>query len=340
MPTHCRQGANDAPDATYRTIFENTGTATCILEADTTIAMVNSEFERLSGYRRDEIEGKVAWPQLIVSEDRERMIRYHHLRRSGSAGAPRHYEFKVRVRSGEIRPCYITVALIPGTGQSVASITDITPLRQLENLVMQTADQERQRIGAALHDDLASHLVGVEALSCLLASRLKKKAHPQAAMAKEITSLVREAIVKIRILARGLLPVDLDAGGLLSALRKLAAHVEKIGSVKCEVHCAPNVSIGNNTAATHLFHIAQEAVTNAFRHSGADHIRIYLSQSDGALNLEIADSGKGFPREVEEGLGLDIMRHRASMIGGTLDIMHPPGGGTLVRCTIDPAYLS
>ncbi len=118
----------------YRTVFETTGTATVIIEDDMTISMANSEFQKLSGYSREEIEGKMKWTIFVVPEDLERMKAYHLERRLQGKAAPSSYEFRFVDRHGKVMDVYIKASLIGNTGRSVSSLTDITPLRQAERL--------------------------------------------------------------------------------------------------------------------------------------------------------------------------------------------------------------
>jgi len=117
----------------YRTIFENTGNATVILEEDTTISLVNAEFEKMFHYARDEVEGKKSWRELVLEEDLERLLGYQRLRRIDPKAVPGKYELKVVDRNGFIHNVYMTVAMIPGTKKAVASHMDITPFKELEN---------------------------------------------------------------------------------------------------------------------------------------------------------------------------------------------------------------
>lgn len=109
----------------YRTIFENTGTAIAIIDEDTSISMVNAEFEKLHGYSKEEIEGK-SWTEFIVEEDLEKMKECHFLRRVKPDAAPRNYEFRLKDKSGNTRKAFLTIAMIPGTKKSVASLIDLT----------------------------------------------------------------------------------------------------------------------------------------------------------------------------------------------------------------------
>ncbi|MGB7788886.1 PAS domain S-box protein [Methanoregula sp.] len=116
----------------YRTIFENTGTATVLIEEDTTISLANSGFEHLSGYSRKEIENRKKWTDFVVMEDLGRMLAQHRARRQQNEEALRHYEFRFRQRSGVIRQVFLTVDVIPGTTRSIASMQDITERKLAE----------------------------------------------------------------------------------------------------------------------------------------------------------------------------------------------------------------
>lgn len=117
----------------YRTIFEYTGTASIIIDEDTTILLANSEWERISGYSREELENKMSWTTFVVPEDLERMVKYHRERRIGHSGAPTRYEFRFINRSGQIFTMVNTIGMIPNSKRSIASLMDITERKMLEN---------------------------------------------------------------------------------------------------------------------------------------------------------------------------------------------------------------
>jgi len=116
----------------YRTIFETTGAATAIIEEDTTISLINSEFEKQSGYSKGEVEGKKSWTEFLFQDDLTRMQEYHRLRRVDPESVPRNYEFQFVDRKSHIRDIFMTVAIIPGTTKSVASLSDITVRKRME----------------------------------------------------------------------------------------------------------------------------------------------------------------------------------------------------------------
>ncbi len=116
----------------YRTIFESSATANIIIARDTTILLANSNFVRLVGYSRDELEGKMSWTSFIVGEDLEKMAAYHNRRRVDPGSVPKSYEFRLTARDGSIRDIFLSVAMIPETDMSVASLIDLTERKRAE----------------------------------------------------------------------------------------------------------------------------------------------------------------------------------------------------------------
>lgn len=116
----------------YRVIFETTGTATFIIEDDMTISLINTEFEKLTGYKKKDWEGKRKWTEFVVKEDLSRMKKFHRLRRIDPLAAPRNYEYSLIDNQGRIKSVFLTIAMIPGTKKSISSLTDITDWKETE----------------------------------------------------------------------------------------------------------------------------------------------------------------------------------------------------------------
>ncbi len=119
----------------YRAIFEHTGTATIIIEEDTAISLANTEFEKLSGYSREELEGKKSWTDFAM-KDLAKMKEYHTLRRTNPEAAPVNYEFKFIGREGSIKNIHLDIGMIPGTKKSVASLLDISHRKNAQEVLL------------------------------------------------------------------------------------------------------------------------------------------------------------------------------------------------------------
>jgi PAS domain S-box-containing protein len=175
--------ALDSSEARYRTIFEATGTATFTVDEDGVIWLVNMEFEKLSGYSKAEIEGKMRWMDFIPEQDRERMMRYHVLRRKDPDAAPRRYEATFMGRDGGIKDILVTVAMVPRSNRSIGSFLDIT---------------ERNRMDAALCrrekelDEQSQHL---EAINTALRVLLKKREEDKKEFEEKILSNMKELVL-------------------------------------------------------------------------------------------------------------------------------------------------
>lgn len=129
----------------YRTVFENTGTATVVIEEDTIISLANAEFTRLSGYSRGEIEGKKCWTEFVVKEDLERMLAQHQLRRQNHEKALTRYEFRFVTKSGDIRNISLSIDVFPGTKKSIASLQDITNWKKADEALIESREKLRAR---------------------------------------------------------------------------------------------------------------------------------------------------------------------------------------------------
>ena len=167
----------------YRAIFENTGAATCIIEKDTTVSFLNGEFERITGYSKEEFKGKIKLTSLIHKEDLPRLKEYHRLRRIEPAAAPRHYDFRMVDREGRVRDLFATIDLIPGTVKSVASVLDITDRKQMERSLM-----EREK-------ELQVHSRNLEEMNTALKVLLRKLETEKQSVEAEILANAKENII-------------------------------------------------------------------------------------------------------------------------------------------------
>lgn len=218
----------------------------------------------------------------------------------------------------------------------VGIIRDLTEKRNLEKHMVDIANEERRRIGRELHDGLGQMLSGIRMVAENLARRLSANELPGANEIQEISEMIGEADEYSRKLARGLVEVDHEEMGLSQALKGLAEQVSKNSSVECTFTDIGEVTFKNHKNALNIYRIAQEAVTNALRHSRARHIRIQLSADTQQIILTVDDDGVGFKKEKddENGLGIKTMKYRADIMGGRLDVYRTCYNKTVVKCTI------
>jgi PAS domain S-box-containing protein len=134
----------------YRAVFENTGTPMMIVEEDTTISLVNSNFEGLVGYEKEEVEGRMSWQMFVKGEDLAKMSEYHRMRRIDPDAAPRSYEAQVFDKEGIRRDVIITADIIPGTKKSVASVLDITDIKKVEKALKDSTAQRQAILDASV----------------------------------------------------------------------------------------------------------------------------------------------------------------------------------------------
>lgn len=213
---------------------------------------------------------------------------------------------------------------------------EIAARHRLEKEILEISEREQQRIGRDLHDDLGQRLAGISYMSHLLANALFASNTPEAQQAARITALLNDALGLTRSLARGLHPVALKSGGLMAALADLAERTSEMFQIDCRfTGTAADLGL-RDSVATHLYRIAQEAVTNAVNHGKATMIGIEFKAGPGRAALSVADNGTGMPKlsPRRKGMGLRIMSYRVGVIGGTLAISTPETGGTVVACEI------
>ena len=209
---------------------------------------------------------------------------------------------------------------------------EIRQRKGLEGQILEISDREQQRLGQELHDGLCQHLTAVAFMARSVALRLKNHRVIEVEDIEKIAQLVNDAATDTRDLSRALHRIDVDAAGLVDALRDLVDR--EIWRIPCRLEFKPSFHIQNDVAAGELYRIAREAVINANKHSQAREIVIRLERVENEMVLRVIDNGTGFPSEpiTKRGLGAHIMGYRARLIGARLEIDSPKEGGTRVSC--------
>jgi signal transduction histidine kinase len=196
------------------------------------------------------------------------------------------------------------------------------------------SDREQRRIGQDLHDGLGQLLAGMAFLSQALAQKLAKQNIPENTEAMQLVHLANKAMTWARELVHGLSPVELEGEGFIVALQDLAMQAEHLFGLTCQVTCDRLPPMPDHIVATHLYRIAQEAVSNAVKHGQAQHVVLGLTAGQDSTRLTIHDDGIGFQKGASKltGMGIRSMHYRASMIGASLAIHSHVGSGTTVVC--------
>jgi PAS domain S-box-containing protein len=316
-------------------ILDSVGTLVVVLDPSLRIVRFNRVCEETTGYSFADVRSRFIWDLMTLPEQAE--LFRNALQEVHDGRTVQDFEVAWESRGGERRLISWSLTALRGAKGApqffIAAGTDITVRKRLETAVMEVSGREQRRIGQDLHDGLGQLLTGIAFMSKVQEERLAEKCAPEAAEASKIVRLVNEAIHKARELSRGLMPGLAKPNGLMSSLEQMAHEVEEVFGVSCRFYSNEPLLIRDPTVASHLYHIAQEAVSNAIKHGKAGQIEIDLRNRLASGVLTVRDTGCGIaPGPAEQaGMGLDIMKHRAKMIGGTLAIASNERG-TTVTC--------
>lgn len=339
-------------------IWNSAFDAIITIDSQGRIETANRAAEKMFGYTNAEMIGQNV-RMLMPSPFREEHDGYlQYYRETGKArilNMPR--ELVARRKDGSTFPIDLSVTQVDHSEYFTGIVRDTSERKELQRHVLEIAAEEQRRIGRELHDGTGQELTGLSlvagTLLNLMTAMPSKESEGQVVrqldeagfnricdIVKKLNRKLSEANRVVHQLSHGIMPVQIDAEALRSALDELAASTNTPPTVSCRFDCPLPIMAANNTMATHLYRIAQEAVNNAIRHSKADQICISLRQKDDQIVLEIIDNGVGIGAAEgsvaasanSRGMGLRTMQYRAGMIGGTLHVERREAGGTLVRC--------
>ncbi|MCC6127501.1 MAG: PAS domain-containing protein [Pirellulales bacterium] len=220
-----------------------------------------------------------------------------------------------------------------GVGIQLSRIIERT---DFEEHLLTIAEEIQRDIAQDLHDDVGQELTGLGLKTETLVEKLASAERSTKKLVTDIANAVERTRSKVRRFSRRMLPRELEEGLLVVALNQLAVTTTAGSRIACKFKGPPSPSAFESRIAMHLYRIAQEAVANAVRHSGAKNIRLSLDQKHNEIFLRIEDDGKGMPCDLvrSEGMGLRTMGYRAGLIGAILNLCPRSGGGTKVECRL------
>lgn len=305
-------------------VLETIREGVVLLDAKNTVKLSNPAFDRMCGANLSSLLGERIESFLLISpaalNNESGVLECDARRLDGSLFAA---------------AAAITPMLVDGEPHRLLVINDVSDRKLLEREILEVSSHEQQRIGNDLHDGLGQELTGVALMLRALSARVDRD-YPQIKQEiDDIVRLVNHSIDSTRALARGLSPVSIERGGLVPALETLVLRARSAFGISILLRRLPRRPLRLDAdAATHLYRIVQEALTNAVRHGRATRVSITVVSENDYVEISVRDNGRGFTQVSGSpmGIGLKTMNYRTQMLRGTLSIKPVAGGGTAVRC--------
>ena len=350
----------------YRTIFESTGTANIIVDEDSKILTANNNFTELSGYSKQEVEGKMSWPAFIHKDDLEHVEAYMQIRRQNPSSVPLTYEFRGINRKGETLHLITNVALIPGTNQSIVSLVDLSGRKQLETQLLQAQKMESvgQLAGGVAHDfnNMLSVIIGNTEMALTTGEAsgpLNKLLHDILHAATRSASLTRQllAFARKQTITPKVLDLNETVEGILKMLRRLIG--EDIDLVWIPGKAVWPVKIDPTQIDQILANLcvnARDAIKGVGKVTIETGVAVfdmeYCDYHEGAIPgdyalLTVSDNGCGMDKETQArifepffttkdigqgtGLGLSTVYGIVKQNNGYINVYSEPGRGTTFK---------
>ncbi|MBZ2164457.1 PAS domain-containing sensor histidine kinase [Methanobacterium spitsbergense] len=347
----------------YRTIFENTGAGTVIVHEDNTISLINSEFENITGYSREEVEGK-SWTNLVVGDDAEKIRVYRNLRYSEHDTAPNTYEFKFLRKNKSIGYAHITVELIPGTKQLIASIVDITEHKNTEeklknlNEKLKRSNAELEQYASVASHDLREPLRMIKSFLELLEDKYTDQLNEEAKSyinyavdgAKHLDSMIIDLLDYARVGRKEIKYYEVDCEEVLKkTLLNLKSSIDE-NNASITYEELPVIT-GNKNQLVELF---QNLIGNSIKYRDVEDPNIHISaqKKEGKFLFSVKDNGIGISKKDLErifvifqrlhtwdeyegtGIGLAIAQKIVLQHGGQIWAESEPCHGTVFYFTL------
>jgi len=313
-------------------------------DEDNRVLFCNRAFEEMFFYSQQELQGQYIDDVIVASQDREEAAR---LTSATLHGGVTHATGQRRRKDGTLIDVELHGIRIMSGDMFVGAFAiyqDITERRRneeklqaLRNRLTRAQEEERSRIARDLHDDIGQRL----ALLTIDLEQIKQSAiNVSSALAQELELLAHtasEITTDVHNVSRRLHPSQVELLGLAPALHNFCREFAERNAMQIRFASAPLTCRLRDDASLCMFRVAQEAIRNVQKHSGASHAFVELEEMPGCLRLRITDQGVGFDptaAESSQGLGLLSMEERLRSMGGELFVHSHPGGGTCIEASI------
>jgi PAS domain S-box-containing protein len=304
---------------------------------------VGDKAQDMLGYPTEDWYQPDFWATHLHPEDRSRALAKCH----EFSSARENYELECRMIARDGRVVWlhnlISVTRENGSPREIRGFSiDITEskqnetaLRDLTGRLINAQEEERRRVARELHDDLNQRM----ALLSIALGQLSKITTPSdlGRRLKSVQNQAREISADIHRLSYKLHPSKLDYLGLAPAVKSLCQEFSALGDLEVEFQQSDLPEDLPKDVTLCIFRIAQEALRNCAKHSGADAAQVTLETSDQAIRLMVSDAGCGFDLDSEamkQGLGFTSMRERLRIVGGTMDVRSSPMCGTVIQVSV------
>ncbi len=330
--------AQQRSEARFRQLFDHAPVALATSARDGTISAMNRRFLEMFVKDGEAPRSLCAFFEHALPDAGARQRQQEELDRAwrstpGAEHEPRPWEEQVLAGDGRQRTARLTWT--PLGDAMVLMATDITDRLGIERRILDATTAEQERIGRDVHDGLGQGLTAASLMAARLGKALRRRQlEDEGNSADALETLLARLLRDARILAQGLSPLDIGPDGLLKALQTLVHTTQAASALDCSLRSEGEAASLDGVVALHLYRIAQEAISNALRHSRATSIQVRLSREHGSLTLSVRDDGVGLAGSRRGGIGLSIIGYRARSIGAHLEIRPGSHGGTCVLCRL------
>lgn len=302
----------------------------------------NTGAEKIFGYTAGEAVGRelaIITHRFVPLDMTEAIARVA----SGQVIEP--FELVCARKDGRSVDIAVKLQAMPDFTESIGSISfiarDVTARKNLDKMLREILNREQSRIGRDLHDSIGQMITGVLFKTKAMEDRLRSKSLPgEAEGISDIKELLTATLLRLRELARGLIPATIRSDGLIYALQRLVRDTGSLSGISVELLADTQSADFNELASSEIYHIVEEALNNAVKHSMGDEIVVAVRRLPEEVVVSVRDNGGGIPEQnTSGGLGLKIMRHRAELIGASLSVTSSKAGTEVVcRLPAERAY--